>query len=196
MTAQPEPLYMTESEYLEFERDSDVKHEYLNGEVFAMAGASAKHSLICSYVASALIVALGEPCAVYQSDMRVKVKTTGLFTYPDVSVGCEDPQYVANIFDTLLNPIVLIEVLSPSTEAYDRGKKFQDYRQIPSLQEYLLISQDSPRIERYLRRDDNTWTLTDAIGLDATIEMPSLGCTLMLSDVYRKVKFESNNDTI
>ena len=160
MCAIPESLRMTEPEYLEFERENESKHEYFCGEVFAMARASANHTLICSYVASALIVALGDkPCAVYQNDMRVKVSATGLFTYPDVSVVCGDPQFADDIFDTLLNPIVLIEVLSPSTEAHDRGKKFQDYRQIPSLQEYLLISQDSARIERYLRQNDKTWIL-------------------------------------
>ncbi len=181
-------VVMTEVDYLVFERSSDIKHEYLSGEVFAMTGASRAHNLICTNIVATLHPQLRtKPCEVYQSDMRLKVQATSLITYPDVSIVCEEPQFVDDEFDTLLNPIVIIEVLSPSTERYDRGKKFQDYRQISSLQEYLIVAQDSSHIERYLRQEDGAWTLTDAVGLDTDLELPSIACTLALADVYAKV---------
>ena len=194
MSALPQPTSMTETEYLVFERTSDEKHEYLNGEIYAMSGASRAHNLISSYTTAALINSLGDsPCQVYPADMRVKVEASRLYTYPDISIVCGEPQLVDDEFDTLLNPQVIIEVLSPSTEKYDRGEKFQHYRQLPSLREYLLISQDHPRIEHYLLIEDNKWQLIDAIGLDASLELPSIGCTLALSDVYKKVTFEDTH---
>lgn len=185
-------MRMTEAEYLAFERASDIRHEYLDGHVYAMTGASRAHNLISTYTAASLINQLrGRPCEVYASDMRVRVSATGLYTYPDVTVVCGNPQFADSALDTLLNPVLVIEVLSPSTESYDRGKKFQHYRQLESLREYVLISQDSPRIERFLRQDDGTWLLTDAAGLDASLELASVACTLALAEVYEKVTFES-----
>ncbi len=190
---QPEPSVMTETEYLEFERASELKHEYLYGEVFAMSGASEAHNLICTSTSFTLYGQLRRrSCKVYQSDMRVRVKATGIYTYPDLSIVCGEAQFMDDALDTLINPTILIEVLSPSTERYDRGRKFQQYREIASLREYVLIAQDSPRIERFLRKDDGKWELSDAKGLDAKIELPSIGCTLALAEVYEQVDFSND----
>jgi Uma2 family endonuclease len=126
--------------------------------------------------------------------MRVKVQASRLYTYPDISVACGEPQFADDEFDTLLNPTVIIEVLSPTTESYDRGKKFQHYRRLPSLQEYVLISQESPHIERFLRQPNEEWVLTDADGLEASVELSSIDCVLALADVYRKVNFNDEEE--
>lgn len=192
MSALPEerPTPMTEAEYLEFERSSELKHEFLDGEIYAMSGASRAHNLICMTASFLLYSQLrGRPCETYQSDMRVKVPATGLYTYPDVTVVCGQVELADEAFDTLLNPTIIIEVLSPSTERYDRGRKFQHYRKLPSLQEYVLIAQDAPRIEHYRRGQDGTWLLTDASGLEAVVQLPAIGCTLALSEVYEQVAF-------
>lgn len=198
MSALPhETTRMTEAEYLAFDRASEIKHEFLDGYVYvnAMTGTSEKHNRICFNVGGILYEQLRQkPCVGYSSDMRLKVQATGLYTYPDLSVVCGDSQLADGEYDTLLNPVLLVEVLSPSTERYDRGKKFQHYRQLDSLQDYVLIAQDSPRIERFTRQQDDTWLLADAAGLDASIELPSIGCTLALNDVYQKVTFEADSD--
>lgn len=185
--------WMSETEYLEFERASDTKHEYFAGEVFAMSGASEAYNLISVNLITSLKTQLkGKSCKVYGSDMRVKIEATRLYTYPDVSVVCDKAEFADKIFDTLTNPTILIEILSPSTERYDRGKKFQDYRELTSLREYLLVAQSSPRIEHYLLMDDGKWTLTDTKGIDASLILPSINCTLSLSDVYDLVEFEDD----
>ncbi len=190
------PLAMTEAEYLAFERASASKHEYLNGEVFDMTGASEAHNLICGSTLFLLYGQLrGRPCKVYPADMRVKVRPTGLYTYPDISVVCSEAEFGNDQLDTLLNPMLIIEVLSPSTERYDRGKKFQHYRELAALREYVLIAQDSPRIERYWRQDDDIWQFTDAKGLDASIELTSIGCTLTLAEVYEQITFSGTDAT-
>jgi Uma2 family endonuclease len=196
MPALPQALSgMTEAEYLEFERASELKHEFIDGEVLAMTGASRAHNLICTTTSFLLYSQLrGRSCEIYSADMRVKVETTGLYTYPDISVVCGDPQFADDEFDTLLNPTVLIEVLSPSTERYDRGRKFQHYRELPSLREYALIAQDSPRIERYLRQQDGTWQFSDAKGLEASLELTSIDCALALAEVYEQVNFAEAED--
>jgi Uma2 family endonuclease len=189
-----ESIRMTEAEYLAFERASETKHEYIDGHVYAMAGASRKHNLICTNTVATLHFQLRQtPCETYQGDMRVKVQMGDLYSYPDITVVCDEPQFADGKQDMLLNPVIVIEVLSPTTVAYDRGQKFQQYRQIESMQEYLLIEQDKPRIERYMRQADGTWLLKDAIGLDTSLELPSIGCTLKLTDVYEKVTFESED---
>lgn len=197
MAAAPQtPTRLPEADYLAFERTSDIKHEYLDGHVYAMTGASRAHNLICSYTITSLINQLrGRPCEVYPSDMRIKVQATGLYTYPDVTLVCDQPQFADNEFDSLLNPVLVIEVLSPSTERYDRGKKFQHYRQLAPLQAYVLIAQDGPRIERFMRQENDAWVLTDASDLDADLELTSIGCTLALAEVYEKVTFEAENDS-
>lgn len=191
MSALPEPIQrMTEAEYLAFERASELRHEYFAGEILAISGASEAHNLISGSTFAALYGQLrGRPCKIYGSDMRVKAPATGLYTYPDLSVVCGEARFADNEFDTLLNPIAIIEVLSLSTEAYDRGRRFQHYRRIETLREYLLIAQDSPRIEHYLRRDDGAWLLTEAHGLDAALDLPAIGCALALADVYEQVTF-------
>jgi Uma2 family endonuclease len=181
---------MTEADYLEFERGSDTRHEYLSGQIYAMSGASRNHNIISSNINGLLYNHLDEsPCEHYQSDMRVHIPATGLYTYPDLSVACAEIQLLDDKFDTLLNPVIIFEVLSATTEKYDRGEKFQSYRTLPSLQEYVLISQNQARIEHYLRQKDNKWSLTDVLGLNATFELPSIKLVLALDDVYRKVSF-------
>jgi Uma2 family endonuclease len=181
---------VTPEDYLAFERASEEKHEYYAGEIFAMTGASTNHNRIVGSTYAALYAQLRErPCDILANDMRVKVPATGLYTYPDISILCEEPQFEDSEVDTLLNPTVIIEVLSPSTEAYDRGKKFQHYRTIPSFQEYLLISQDNVRVEHYRRQGNDKWEMADAHTLDATITLPSVNCTLRLSDIYEKAQF-------
>ncbi len=189
MSALPnQKIFMSPEEYLKFERTSDVKHEYLDGEVFAMAGASKNHNRIQATVSGLLFTQfVGRPYETFGSDQRVKVDAT-FYTYPDISVICGEAEFDESELDTLLNPIVIIEILSPSTEIYDRGKKFQRYRELDSLQEYVLIAQDSLRIEHYLRQGEK-WILTDARGPDAVVALPSIGCTLALRDVYAKVEF-------
>ncbi len=190
MTAVPQSQ-MTPAEYLAFERASDERHEYLDGEVRLLPGSTPKHSIIEGSTSACLHAQLrSSPCLIFVVNLRLKVSDTGLYTYPDISIVCGDPQFEDG--DSLLNPTVLIEVLSPSTESYDRGKKFQQYRTLESLQEYVLIGQDSPRIERYTRQPDNQWLLADAVGLDASIELVSIGCALALADVYEKVSFEES----
>lgn len=196
MSAAPEaPFALSEADYLAFERANETKHEYLEGHVYAMTGASRTHNLICTNIVAALHSQLRHtPCEIYQSDMRIKAEATGLYTYPDVAVVCGAPQFADDALDTLLNPALLIEVLSPTTERYDRGKKFQHYRQLASLQEYVLVAQEGPRIERFLRQPGSAWVLTDVTGVAASLELTSIGCALALSDVYEKVRFETGNE--
>lgn len=176
--------------YLKHERAAETKSELVDGYTVAMAGASRAHNLITANLARILgNHLLGGPCELYTNDMRVRVAATGLHAYPDAVLVCDAPQFVDDAFDTLLNPVVLIEVLSPTTAAFDRGRKFQDYRQIPTLQHYLLIEQQQRHIECYTRRPDATWVLTEASGAAASIAIPALQCALPLADVYRKVEF-------
>lgn len=189
MSAQLQRLLSPE-EYLAIERDTTAKHEFYRGEMFAMGGASREHNLITGNVAASIHQQIaGRPCESYQNDMRVKVASTGLYTYPDVVVTCEKPRFEDDKFDTLLNPQLIAEVLSDSTEKYDRGKKFEHYRQIESLREYLLISQDRPHVELFTRDAGGQWTLSEATGLNAAIELPAIGSRLALADVYAKVSW-------
>jgi Uma2 family endonuclease len=193
MPQRPNSLYMTEADYLEFERKSKVRHELIDGQVIAMAGASWEHNQVFGTIFASLFAQLrGKPCRVNPSDQRLKVMTTGLNTYPDISVVCGEPIFAGDEFDTIINPILIIEILSPSTEAYDRGEKFQHYREIETLKDYLLISQDKARIERYSKQKDGAWLLIDAIGLDTSIVIPSIACTLALADVYENIEFGSD----
>lgn len=187
MSLQPKLRY-TPEEYLALERKAEHRSEYFAGEIFAMFGASEQHNLIALNVAASLHAQFrNRPCKVYASDMRVKVSPTGLYTYPDVVALCGEPQFDDEQKDTLLNPAVIIEVLSPSTEAYDRGGKFGHYRKLASLAEYVLISQEEPHVEHYVRRPDNQWLLSEASNLQDTISLPSINCAL-LADVYDKVE--------
>lgn len=185
----------TVEEYLAFERASDEKHEYYAGEIFATSGASRRHNIIVINAGTTLNAQLAErPCEVYPSDMRVKVSAIK-YTYPDVCVVCGEPQFADSEFDTLLNPTVLIEVLSDSTEDYDRGKKFKHYMGISSLQEYVLIAQDEVRVDHFIRQADGDWLLSYATAFDTRMALPSIACTLRLADVYRKVTFETSDNS-
>jgi Uma2 family endonuclease len=181
---------LTEAEYLEIERRAAFKSEFLEGEMFAMSGGTRSHNLIASNMNRAIGNQLeGCRCVVYTSDMRVKVQADGLYTYPDVSVACGEEKFDDEQDDTLLNPTVIVEVLSDSREAYDRGKKFALYRQIPSLREYLLVSQHKPLIEQYVRQDNGQWLLQEVAGLESKLSLPSLGITIALADVYANLRF-------
>jgi Uma2 family endonuclease len=181
---------LSEADYLRLERQSETRSEYFDGEMFAMAGGTRARSLIATNLLAALSNRLRTTdCAVYNVDMRVKVEATGLLTYPDVSVACGEQRFLGEQEDTLLNPILIIEVLSDSTEAYDRGKKFEHYRQLPSCREYLLVSQKEPRIEQFIRQANGEWTLKEAGDIRAEIHLPSLQVVLPLSEVFSKVQF-------
>lgn len=191
----------TAEEYLELERKAETKSEYFNGRIFTMAGASREHNRITLNISSELNQQLkGRPCEVYSSEMRVKISDTGLYTYPDAVVACGDIQFDDAHVDILLNPVVIIEVLSPSTKAYDRGDAFAHYRRLPSLQEYVLIAQDRMRVERFVRQEAN-WILTEFSQPDDLLSFPSIDCSVALRDIYEKVNFpqhlqgEADQDT-
>ncbi len=180
--------YYTVEKYLSFERSSEIKHEYIAGQIVAMAGASRAHNLITGNVAGELRNQLREkPCETYPNDMRVRT-TPEDYTYPDVVVVCDEPEFEDAEVDTLLNPTVIIEVLSKSTEKRDRVEKFADYRRIPSLKEYVLISQDKMHVEHYVRQPDDEWLLSDMNQPDGKVSLPSIGCVLLLSAVYEWVE--------
>ena len=187
MSLQPKSVY-TPQEYLAIERNSQQKNEYFNGEIFAMGGASERHNLIVGNVFATLHTQLrGKPCKVYSSDMRVKVSRTGLYTYPDIVALCDEAQFDDEQQDTLVNPTVIIEVLSKSTEGYDRGEKFTQYRKIDSLIEYVLIAQDKQRIEPFRRQPDNQWLILPEISEpQEKLNLLSIQCTLLVADVYDK----------
>lgn len=177
----------TPQEYLAWEQDQPVRHEYLHGEVFAMAGASAEHNDIVANLLRELGNALRDkPCRPRGSDQRVKIPETGLYTYPDALVVCGQPQYEDEKRTTLLNPTVLVEVLSESTESYDRGKKFRHYRSIPSFRDYLLVAQDDVWVEHYVRAADGAWMLYDTLP-GGTIALASCGVELRVDELYLKV---------
>jgi Uma2 family endonuclease len=187
MSSQTQQHY-TPEEYLALERQAQCKSEYYAGEIFAMAGASRWHNLIVANVIGELRAQLkGRPCTTYPSDMRVKVSPTGLYTYLDVIVVCGEALFEDNQQDTLLNPTLIVEVLSESTEAYDRGGKFAHYRKLTSLMEYVLITQTKPHIEHYVRQLDNRWLLAEADSLHDTVHLASIDCQLALAEVYDKV---------
>ncbi len=184
---------LTSEEYLVIERDCELKHEFFRGEMFAMSGATRAHCAITFNLARHLGNQLADRnCTAFVNDMRVKVSESGLYTYPDGVVTCEEPRYEDDQFDTLLNPQVIIEVLSKSTESYDRGKKFEHYRQIGSLRDYVLIAQDRPHVERFSCREDRQWLLADVSGLDAKLELPTIDGSLALADLYAKVQFPAS----
>jgi Uma2 family endonuclease len=194
MSTVPHRRY-TEAEYLAIERDVETKHEYYRGEMFAMSGASRHHNRITVNVSALLHDQLkNRGCEHFTNDMRVKVESTTLYTYPDVAITCHEPRFLDKEVDTLLNPQVIIEVLSDTTEKYDRGKKFEHYRTIPSLREYVLISQDRAHVDRFALNEQGQWVLNDASGLDAAVELAAVDCCLPLAEIYAKVEFEPDTD--
>jgi len=188
MSALPQPYYQP-AEYLLLERAAAYKSEYFAGEIYAMAGAGKAHNIITLNIASELRSQFrGGPCQVYASEMRVKVQANGLYTYPDVVAVCGEERFEDGHQDTLHNPTVIFEVLSPSTEGYDRGKKFTLYRQLESLMEYLLVAQDEAQVEHYTRQGRD-WLLHETHDLGATIQLPSLAAALSLAAIYEDVAF-------
>lgn len=184
--------HVTPEEYLAAERLSETRSEYLDGGVFPMTGGSLNHNQITVN----LVLELGtqlrtRPCRVLGMDLKVRMPDSRKFFYPDMVVVCGDLQFHDDRKDIILNPGLVIEVLSPSTEAFDRGAKFQAYRTLESLNEYLLVSQEAPLIEQYVRGDDEKWTLTTASGLESSLTLPSIECTLGLNAVYDKVDFNT-----
>lgn len=178
---------LTVEEYLALERSTQDRSEYFKGEVFAMGGASERHNLIVGNVFASLHSQLrARECKVYSTEMRVKVSSTGLYTYPDIVALCGDARFDDEQRDTLVNPTLIIEVLSKSTEGYDRGEKFAQYRRIESLAEYLLVAQDRIRVEHYLRQPSDQWLMSEADKPQDTIELVSVGCVPTLTEVYAK----------
>lgn len=189
MAAQTQPL-LTEDDYLALERTSEHKHEYYAGHVVALADGSAQHNRITVNTITSLHTQLQDrSCTVYSSDMRVKIPHQTSYVYPDISVVCGQELFEDAGQDTLLNPGVIIEVLSPSTERHDRGKKFELYRTIDSLQEYLLIAQDARRIDHFIRQPDKLWMFASIGEEEEHILLPSIECTLMVSAIYHNVSF-------
>ncbi len=192
MSALPQRNYISEEEYLDMEEVSPVKHEYFDGEIFQMAGASYKHNVAAGNAYASLHLQLrGRNCTPFQNDMRLLVEKTGLYTYPDVMVVCGKPEINKyKGLDNILNPTLIVEVLSPSTADYDKGAKFDQYRTIESLKEYVLVWQDKKRVARYTKQADNSWVLRDFIGEEAEIELASIECRLTIEDIYDKVDLE------
>lgn len=193
--AQP---HTTPEQYLALERKADRKSEYVNGQILSITrfggypGASREHNLISVNVVAELRAQLrGRPCEAYTGDMRVKVSETGMYTYPDAVVVCGDPQFEDAHVDTLINPAVIVEVLSPSTEAYDRGAKAAHYRRLPLLSDYVLIAQDRVSVEHFVRQGEQ-WLLSEADDLSETLHLASIDCRMALSDLYDRVEFAAD----
>lgn len=179
--------YLSPEEYLAIERQAEYKSEYVDGVMYAMAGGSERHNLIAGNLVTELNIQLRKvACKVYPSDLKVRVPNSKRFFYPDVSVVCGEVRFADDEKDVVLNPILVVEVLSDSTAAFDRGKKFQSYQQIETLQEYLLVSQDEHVVEHYLRQENGHWLYTKVSGLEELIVLPTLKSQLALSDIYSK----------
>jgi Uma2 family endonuclease len=190
MSRQVKP-YISPEEYLVFERQAENKHEYVDGEIWAWAGASRRHNLIAANIISSLNGQLrGKPCEVYPGEMRVKAPASRAYVYPDVVVVCGEPKFEDDYVDTLLNPTVVFEVLSKSTESYNRLAKSAYYRTIESLSEYLLVAQEEYRMEQYVKQVAGRWLLTEVRSLDAAIDLESIHCSLTLRDIYDRISIE------
>ncbi len=183
MATQPLPP-LTEEEYLRIERAAFEKSEFHGGQMFAMAGGTPNHALITSRATSLLDRAVPPGCRVFSSDLRIKVAPTATYTYADCTVVCGEPQFDSSQKDNVLNPLVIVEVLSPSTQDYDRGKKFELYRTIESLREYLIIHQDRRFVEHHSKQDDGSWVLREHSGTEGSVAMDRLGLRIALSDLY------------
>lgn len=193
MDAARRVTHFTEEEYLARERISQTKHEFINGEIFAMAGANLRHNAIAASVIGALLpLTRSKSCRVFNSDQRICVSATGMFTYPDAGVVCSKPQYHSKDGMSLLNPVVLVEVLSASTEAYDRGEKLAHYRRNPAVHEILIVWQAEPRIEHHRRLDGEEWVVREH--MQGLIELPSLGGTISLDDIYAQINWTEGAD--
>jgi Uma2 family endonuclease len=189
MSSQPSTI-LTPEEYLEIERRAEWKSEYFQGEMVEAPHVNRRHVLIVTNLICGLSQRLKQrPCGVYASNLRLRVAATDFYTYPDVMVICGHPQMHGDQDDIALNPVLIVEVLSESTEAYDRGKKFEQYRTLPSLCEYLLVAQDAPRIEQWIRQPDDNWLRAETSGTDVSIQLASVDCVLPLSEIYHKIEW-------
>jgi len=187
---------LTPEQYLAIEREAEYKSEYFRGEMLAMSISDWAHNqLVVNLVAGFHNQLRSRPCDVYPSQMRVLVRATGLYTYPDVVVVCGERRFVDERRDILLNPSLLVEVLSPTTEAYDRGRKFEHYRSIESFSEYLLVASDRVHTDLHTRRPDGRWLLTSANRLEDSLDLQSIGCQLALADLYEKVDLPGSQPT-
>jgi Uma2 family endonuclease len=194
MSSQPKAL-LTPEEYLRIERAALRKSEYLNGEMMEMPGVSREHNLIATNMAAELRSAVFDrPYEIYSTDMRVKVSASGLYTYPDVIVADAEPAFEDREVDTFLNPILLVEVLSKSTESYDRGRKFSHYQKIPSLQEYVLVSQYEFRVEQFVRQADGKWLYTETSNPNGHVIFESIACRIPMEGLYHRVNFKTEED--
>jgi Uma2 family endonuclease len=183
-------IFLTPEQYLEIERQAERKSEYWQGEMFAMAGAGEPHNLLVTNINGQFYLQLrSSACRTYTNDMRVSVTATGLYTYPDIVVVCGVPQFLDGRRDTLLNPTLIIEVLSPSTEAYDRGRKFEHYQSIDSLKQYLLVATERVHADLFTRQPGGQWLLTAAGSVEDTMDLESVGCRITLRDSYARVEF-------
>lgn len=190
MVTQARQDYYSPQEYLELEREAAYRSEYLDGEIFAMAGASTSHNRINVNLTVQIGSRLkGGACEAFSHDMKIVADQAAMFAYPDVAVVCGEPQFHDEVQDVCTNPIVIFEILSPSTEAFDRGKKWARYQQTESLKQYVLVSQDQPRVEMFTRQPDGQWMLSTVKGLDAVLSIDSIGCVLKLSELYDRVEF-------
>ena len=182
-------LYYTPEQYLEMDRKAEHRSEYVDGEILAMAGASREHNLIVTNLVREMSGLLrGRPCETYSNDMRVKISPVR-YTFPDVVIACDGPEFEDRSLDILLNPTVIFEVLSPTTENDDRSWKFFHYRQLTTLTDYVMLSQYQSLVERYTRQPDGQWLLKELRGLSSILHLPSIGCELPLSVIYERVEF-------
>jgi Uma2 family endonuclease len=182
--------HLTPEQYLEIERKAECRSEYCSGVMYAMAGGSLHHSVIIGNLAGELRNAIkGRGCLICPGDLRLAVSSTGLYTYPDLMVICGTPAFAHDRQDTVTNPLIIAEVLSPSTERYDRGRKFSDYSTLDSLREYILISQSEPRVEVFRRQPGNDWQLCEYVGLDAVLRVECLDCEIPLAEIYASIGF-------
>ncbi|HEX4231528.1 MAG TPA: Uma2 family endonuclease [Bryobacteraceae bacterium] len=183
MASLPKPP-LTEDEYLRLDRKAETKSEFHDGQMFAMAGGSLNHSLLANSIGALLRGQVAAGCRVFNADLRIKIPASKTYTYADCSVICGEPEFSGDQQDVVLNPVLIVEVLSPTTEGYDRGKKFELYRTIRSFREYLLVHQDRRRIEHYSRQDDGSWLLREHSGTEGSVAVDVLGVHISLSDLY------------
>jgi Uma2 family endonuclease len=195
--AQKKPEFLSPQEYLKFERKSEIRHEYIDGEIFEMAGAKKRHNRISVNVLRLLDTQiLNRDCNIYGSDMRIGIPSSATYTYPDAVAICGEEIFEDDEEDTLLNPMMIVEVLSKSSEAYDRGAKFEYYQEIESFQEYILISQEPYRVEQYVRKNKNEWAYFEFRSSSDLVELRSINCKMSLQDIYHKInpKFPKEGD--
>jgi Uma2 family endonuclease len=179
---------ITEEEYLRLERAAERKSEFVDGEIFEMPGGSARHAqLAVNWIVSCSVPARDAKCRVFSSDLRIRTSATGAHVYPDLSIVQGVPEFLKGARDILINPVAVVEVISPSTANYDRGKKFDLYREIPSLKDYVLVHPDSPYVEHFARQADESWIYREYQGLASSITVSSIGCVIKLVDAYAGV---------